>query len=49
MLFSKPPLSIGGSGTFPDSGTDSENATTMINGVSMNKSYDGRPQWGDKD
>jgi hypothetical protein len=19
---------------------------TMINGVSMNKSYDGRPQWG---
>jgi hypothetical protein len=38
-----------GSGTFPDSGLDSENAMTMINGVSMNKSYDGRPQgqkWG---
>jgi hypothetical protein len=26
-------------------GLDSENAMTMINGVSMNKSYDGR-QWG---
>jgi hypothetical protein len=32
-----------GSGT-SDSGLDSENAMTMINGVSMNKSYDGRPQ-----
>lgn len=27
-------------------GLDSENATTMINGVTMNKRYDGRPQWG---
>jgi hypothetical protein len=26
---------------------DSENATTMINGVAMNKLYDGRPwEWG---
>jgi hypothetical protein len=35
-----------GSGTFRIRGLDSENAMTMINGVSMNKSYDGRPQWG---
>jgi len=27
-------------------GLDNENATTMINGVAMNKIYDGRPQWG---
>jgi hypothetical protein len=30
-----------GSGTFRIQGLDSENAMTMINGVSMNKSYDG--------
>jgi hypothetical protein len=42
MLFSKLPLSIG---VRHVSGLDSENAMTMINGVSMNKSYDGRPQW----
>jgi hypothetical protein len=45
MLFSKLPLSIGVRHV-SDSGLDSENAMTMINGVSMNKSYDGRPQWG---
>jgi hypothetical protein len=28
-------------------GLDSENATTMINGVVMNKTFDGRPQWSD--
>jgi CarboxypepD_reg-like domain len=28
-------------------GLDSENATTMINGVVLNKLYDGRPQWSD--
>ncbi|WP_366185625.1 carboxypeptidase-like regulatory domain-containing protein [Flavobacterium ovatum] len=27
-------------------GLDSEQATTLINGVKMNKVYDGRPQWG---
>lgn len=27
-------------------GLDSENATVMINGIVMNKLYDGRPQWG---
>ena len=27
-------------------GLDNENGTTMINGVVMNKIYDGRPQWG---
>lgn len=36
-----------GQARFRIRGLDSENATTMINGVSMNKSYDGRPQWGD--
>ena len=35
-----------GQARFRIRGLDSENATTMINGVSMNKSYDGRPQWG---
>jgi hypothetical protein len=34
-----------GQARFRIRGLDSENAT-MINGVSMNKSYDGRPQWG---
>ncbi|MEZ7498336.1 TonB-dependent receptor [Flavobacterium sp. Arc3] len=34
-----------GQARFRIRGLDSENATTMINGVSMNKSYDGRPQW----
>jgi hypothetical protein len=43
MLFSKLPLSVR---HVSDRGLDSENAMTMINGVSMNKSYDGRPQWG---
>jgi hypothetical protein len=28
-------------------GLDSENSTTMINGVVLNKLYDGRPQWSD--
>jgi hypothetical protein len=28
-------------------GLDSEHATMMINGVVMNKIYDGRPQWGE--
>lgn len=35
-----------GQARFRIRGLDSENAMTMINGVSMNKSYDGRPQWG---
>ncbi|MEZ7505623.1 carboxypeptidase-like regulatory domain-containing protein [Flavobacterium sp. Arc2] len=34
-----------GQARFRIRGLDSENAITMINGVSMNKSYDGRPQW----
>lgn len=34
-----------GSARFRIRGLDNENATTMINGVSMNKIYDGRPQW----
>ncbi|NGY36633.1 TonB-dependent receptor [Flavobacterium sp. XN-5] len=34
-----------GQARFRIRGLDSENATTMINGVSMNKVYDGRPQW----
>jgi hypothetical protein len=33
-----------GQARFRIRGLDSENAMTMINGVSMNKSYDGRPQ-----
>jgi hypothetical protein len=44
-MLSKLPLSIGVA-RFRIRGLDSENAMTMINGVSMNKSYDGRPQWG---
>ncbi|MCB0431793.1 MAG: carboxypeptidase regulatory-like domain-containing protein, partial [Mangrovimonas sp.] len=28
-------------------GLDSENSTMMINGIEMNKTYDGRPQWSD--
>ena len=28
-------------------GLDSEHSTMMINGVAMNKIYDGRPQWGE--
>ena len=35
-----------GQARFRIRGLDSEHATTMINGVSMNKRYDGRPQWG---
>ncbi|KDN53915.1 TonB-dependent receptor [Flavobacterium seoulense] len=34
-----------GQARFRIRGLDSENATTMINGVTMNKIYDGRPQW----
>ncbi|MBC5838522.1 TonB-dependent receptor [Flavobacterium muglaense] len=34
-----------GQARFRIRGLDSENATTMINGVTMNKRYDGRPQW----
>jgi hypothetical protein len=35
-----------GQARFRIRGLDSENATMLINGVSMNKLYDGRPQWG---
>ena len=35
-----------GQARFRMRGLDSENATTMINGIAMNKIYDGRPQWG---
>lgn len=34
-----------GQARFRIRGLDNENATTMINGVVMNKIYDGRPQW----
>lgn len=34
-----------GQARFRIRGLDSENATTMINGITMNKMYDGRPQW----
>ncbi|HEY0039638.1 MAG TPA: TonB-dependent receptor, partial [Flavisolibacter sp.] len=34
-----------GQARFRTRGLDSEYATTMINGVVMNKLYDGRPQW----
>ncbi|GEC71562.1 TonB-dependent receptor [Flavobacterium flevense] len=34
-----------GQARFRIRGLDSENATTMINGLTMNKMYDGRPQW----
>jgi hypothetical protein len=36
-----------GQARFRIRGLDSEQATMMINGLSMNKHYDGRPQWGD--
>ena len=36
-----------GQARFRVRGLDSENATMMINGVVMNKIYDGRPQWGE--
>lgn len=36
-----------GQARFRIRGLDSEHASMMINGVSMNKLYDGRPQWGD--
>ncbi len=36
-----------GQARFRIRGLDSENASMLINGVSMNKLYDGRPQWGD--
>ncbi len=35
-----------GQARFRIRGLDNEYATTMINGVAMNKIYDGRPQWG---
>ncbi|AWG20922.1 TonB-dependent receptor [Flavobacterium faecale] len=35
-----------GAARFRMRGLDSEQATTLINGVRMNKVYDGRPQWG---
>ncbi len=35
-----------GQARFRIRGLDNENSTTMINGVVMNKIYDGRPQWG---
>lgn len=35
-----------GQARFRMRGLDSENATTMINGIVMNKLFDGRPQWG---
>ena len=35
-----------GQSRFRIRGLDNENGTTMINGVVMNKIYDGRPQWG---
>ncbi|MGL5113035.1 MAG: TonB-dependent receptor, partial [Flavobacterium sp.] len=28
-------------------GLDAENATLLLNGIALNKLYDGRPQWGD--
>jgi hypothetical protein len=35
-----------GQARFRTRGLDSEYSTTMINGVTMNKTFDGRPQWG---
>ncbi|MCG9792068.1 carboxypeptidase-like regulatory domain-containing protein [Flavobacterium algicola] len=35
-----------GAARFRMRGLDSEQATTLINGIKMNKVYDGRPQWG---
>ncbi|MHC0444273.1 carboxypeptidase-like regulatory domain-containing protein [Flavobacterium sp. 3-218] len=35
-----------GQARFRVRGLDSENAVTMLNGMPMNKIYDGRPQWG---
>ena len=35
-----------GQARFRIRGLDNEYATTMINGITMNKIYDGRPQWG---
>ena len=34
-----------GQARFRMRGLDSENAITMLNGMTMNKIYDGRPQW----
>ncbi|KRD11218.1 TonB-dependent receptor [Flavobacterium sp. Root901] len=34
-----------GQARFRVRGLDSENGTTMLNGMTMNKIYDGRPQW----
>jgi hypothetical protein len=45
MLFCKLQLSIGDRLVLEFG--DSEHATMMINGVVMNKIYDGRPQWGE--
>ncbi|RZJ51822.1 MAG: TonB-dependent receptor [Flavobacterium sp.] len=35
-----------GQARFKVRGLDSENSTMMLNGMQMNKIYDGRPQWG---
>ncbi|MFC0777858.1 TonB-dependent receptor domain-containing protein [Flavobacterium sp. HJSW_4] len=35
-----------GQARFRVRGLDSENGTVMLNGMTMNKIYDGRPQWG---
>lgn len=35
-----------GQARFRIRGLDSENGITMLNGIAMNKIYDGRPQWG---
>ncbi len=36
-----------GQARFKVRGYDSSNGTILINGITMNKSYDGRPQWSD--
>ena len=45
MPFNKLLLSIGDQARFRLRGLDSEYGTTMINGITMNKIYDGRPQY----
>ena len=44
-LINKLPHSIGGQYRFRIRGLDNEYGVTMINGIAMNKLYDGRPQW----
>ncbi|CAM2734237.1 hypothetical protein SAMN05444143_101141 [Flavobacterium succinicans] len=36
-----------GQSRFRIRGLDAENATLLLNGIALNKLYDGRPQWGD--